>query len=403
MIITSLLDTDFYKFTMGQFAWKYYPDVKVKYAFTDRTKYDCTLDKLSNTVLVHEIVDELDAVRNLKFTMEELNYLNDLGIFSKDYINFLGNLNLPPVYVTLKDKQLVIETEGKWSEAIFWETFILSIVNELYYKSYGKTPAGYWGNFDDNLKGKISKIRKNPFKIVEFGTRRRFSKNVQDMLVDGLSSALYDEKCFAGTSNVFLAKQYGLKPIGTMAHELPMVLAGLANVEADVRDSHSRMLKLWYALYGEELSIALTDTFGSDFFFKDFTKEQAREWKGLRQDSGDPIEFLYNACRFYDKAGIRTEEKVIVFSDGLNINKILEIEKEARKNKINAVYGWGTNLTNDVGAKPLSIVVKAVEADGKPLVKLSDNLNKAIGNKQTIENYKKIFGYTNTNKSVLKY
>jgi len=399
-IITSLLDTDFYKFTMGQFAWKYYPDVKVKYAFIDRTKDSLLLETgLTHEARVGDIIDELDAVRNLRFTLEELNYLDTLGIFSKDYLNFLNTLKLPPVYVTIKDEKLIIEIEGKWSEAIFWETFILSIVNELYYRGYGKQPIGYLGIFKNNLQEKISKIQKNPFKIIEFGTRRRFSKSIQDEVVDELSN---DSKCFVGTSNVYLAKEYDLKPIGTMAHELLMVVVGyLFTLNTKIASPH-RVFEEWYTLYGKELSIALTDTFGSDFFFKDFTKEQAEKWRGLRQDSGDPIEFGYKALAFYNKHEINTKNKLIVFSDGLNIEKIYEIEKEF-KGKIQTAYGWGTNLTNDVGAKPLSIVVKAVEANGNPLVKLSDNLNKAIGDKKTIEKYKKIFGYKNIYKEQLHY
>ncbi len=401
MIINSLLDTDFYKYTMGQYAWKYYPNVKVKYAFINRSKV-----KLVEFIHIPDLIRELDQVRNLKLNMEELNYLNGLNIFSKGYLNFLSNLSMPPVYVSEKDKQLVIETEGTWCEAIFWETFILSIVNEMYYKSYGQTPIGYLGIFQDNLVPKMDKIIANPFKFVEFGTRRRFSNEIQSTLLTMMDNSpeFCDSEALIGTSNVNLAKYFNLKPIGTMAHELPMVCAGLNDESLyTLEHSHDKMLSQWYFLYGEELSIALTDTFGTDFFFKDFTKEKAIQWKGLRQDSGDPIKFLYDACRFYDKFGIKTEDKLIIFSDGLDIDKIYKIEKEAKKNKINTAYGWGTNLTNDVGAEPLSIVVKAVEANGRPLVKLSDNTAKALGKPKTIEKYKKAFGYESTYTEPLYY
>ncbi len=400
MIINSLLDLDFYKITMSQFAWKYYPNVKVKYAFINRSKV-----KLAEHINIPELIEALDHVRNLKLTMDELNYLNNQGIFSKEYLNFLSNLQLPPVYVFEKDGELIIQTEGKWCQAIFWETLILSIVNELYYKEVFQDPISISDNFHDNLVPKIDKIKANPFKFVEFGTRRRFSKEIQSLLLhimykNGLSSS---DKLI-GTSNVLLAKHFHLKPIGTMAHELPMVCAGLNDESLyTLEHSHDKMLSQWYFMYGKDLSIALTDTFGTDFFFKDFTKEKAIQWKGLRQDSGDPIEFLYKACRFYDKLGIKTEDKIIIFSDGLNIDKIYEIEKEAKKNKIQTAYGWGTNLTNDVGAEPLSIVVKAVEANGRPLVKLSDNTAKALGKPKTIEKYKKAFGYESTYTEPLYY
>lgn len=400
MIINSLLDTDFYKFTMGQYAWKYYPKVNVKYAFINRTKKV----KLAEFIHIPDLIRELDQVRNLKLDMEELNYLNGLGIFSKGYLNFLSTLSMPPVYVSEKDKQLVIETEGTWCEAIFWETFILSIVNEMYYKSYGQTPIGYLGIFQDNLVPKMDRIIANPFQFVEFGTRRRFSSEIQSSLLTMMdnSAGLKDSGALIGTSNVCLAKYFKLKPIGTMAHELPMVCAGLHDESLyTLQHSHNKMLEKWYFMYGEELSIALTDTFGTDFFFKDFGWK-ANEWKGLRQDSGDPIEFGKKAIKFYKEQGIDPKTKLIIFSDGLNIDKIYEIEK-AFKGKINTAYGWGTNLTNDVGAEPLSIVVKAVEANGRPLVKLSDNTAKALGKPNIIEKYKCAFGYKNIYKEPLYY
>ncbi len=398
MIINSLLDTDYYKYTMGQFAWKYYPNVKVKYAFINRSKV-----KLAKSIHVHELIEELDHVKNLKLTLDELNYLNSLGIFSKDYLIFLSTLKIPPVYVSEEDGELIIETQGLWSEAIFWETFILSIVNEMHYKSYGNTPIGYLGILQDNLVPKIDKIKANPFKFVEFGTRRRFSTDIQGTVINMLENSLYDEQALIGTSNVYLAKMLDLKPIGTFAHELPMVCAGLNDESLyTLEHSHDKMLSYWYFMYGEDLSIALTDTFGTDFFFKDFSQEKAEQWKGLRQDSGDPIEFGKKAIKFYKDKGIDPKEKIIVFSDALNIDKIYEIEK-AFKGKIQTIFGWGTNLTNDVGAVPLSIVVKATQANGKSLVKLSDNTAKALGKPKIIEKYKRAFGYKSTYVEPLYY
>ena len=395
MIIESLLDTDYYKFTMGQYAWKYHHNVKVKYAFINRTDVYLTYH-----VTKHDIIRELDNVRSLKLTLDELNYLNEQGIFSKEYLNFLATLKMPPVYVGEKNGKLSIETEGTWCEAIFWETFILSIVNELYCNE--NTPDEYYDIFMDNLVPKIDKINKKPFSFVEFGTRRRFSRDIQSTLMGMLNSGL-SNKSLIGTSNILLAKAYNLQPIGTMAHELPMVCAGLGDYSLDVlKSSHDKMLTEWYYLYGDKLSIALTDTFGADFFFRDFTKQKAEQWRGLRQDSGNPIEFGRKAIRFYKNHGIDPKEKLIIFSDGLDIEKIYEIEK-AFKGKIKTAYGWGTNLTNDVGAEPISIVVKAVEANGRPLVKLSDNLAKALGKPETVEKYKKAFGYESTYEEPVYY
>lgn len=397
MIIKSLLDTDFYKFTMGQYAWKYYRNVKVKYSFINRTDINLTYH-----VNYYDLITELDNVRNLKLTMDELNYLNEQGIFSKEYLNFLSHLKMPPIYISAKNDDLVIETEGTWCESIFWETFILSIVNELYYK-FWKKDNQYIGTYQDNTARKIDTIKKNPFKFVEFGTRRRFSGEVQSTVLKMMQEGLKGTNTLIGTSNVFLAKHFNLKPIGTMAHELPMVCAGINDYHLDaLKISHNQMLQLWHYMYGEDLSVALTDTFGTEFFFKDFTQNKAEQWKGLRQDSGDPFAFAQKALEFYRDKGINSKEKLIIFSDGLDINKILKLEKECKAH-FKTAYGWGTNLTNDCGAKPLSIVVKAVEADGRPLVKLSDNLAKAMGKPEIIEKYKKAFGYKSTYTQPLYY
>ncbi len=399
MIIQSLLDLDFYKFTMGQYAWKYYPNTKVKYAFINRSKV-----KLAEHINISDLIEELDQVRNLKLTMDELNYLNSLGIFSKGYLNFLSTLQIPPVYISENNHELIIETEGKWCEAIFWETFILSIVNEMYYDDWKQNKDQFECHdiCNDNLIKKIDKIIKKPFKFVEFGTRRRFSSEVQSTVLNTLNINL-NRDTLIGTSNVLLAKHYGLKPIGTFAHELPMVLAGLHDENLyTLEHSHDKMLSQWWFMYKEELSIALTDTFGTDFFFRDFGQEKAETWKGLRQDSGDPIEFFFKALEFYEDYNIDPKEKLIIFSDGLTIDKIYEIEK-AVDGRMKTAYGWGTNLTNDVGAEPLSIVVKAIEANGRPLVKLSDNTAKALGKPKTIEKYKRAFGYRSTYEEPLYY
>ena len=390
-IITSLLDTDFYKFTMGNFAFKCYPDVKVKYAFKNRT----TSVKLANFIDTDELLYQLDCVASLRFTMDELNYLEKMEFFSRDYLRFLNTLKMPPIYVDEEDGQLNIETEGNWSEAIFWETFVLSIVNEMYYKHKSHYVPGYLGIYKDRLNKKIEIINQNPFSFLEFGTRRRYSKQIQDDVIWNLQGRV-SSSCFKGTSNVYFAKKYGLIPKGTMGHEAFMVLAGINDYNNDMLAiSHDRMLYLWQCLYGKDLSIALTDTFGTDFFFKDFTKEKAEFWNGLRQDSGDPIEFGYKAIKFYKDKNIDPKKKVVIFSDGLNIDKILELEKEF-KDKLITGYGWGTNLTNDLGFDPLSIVMKAVGANKRPLVKLSDNLAKSVGDKKTVENYKNLFVYNNT-------
>jgi nicotinate phosphoribosyltransferase len=232
----------------------------------------------------------------------------------------------------------------------------------------------------------------------DFGTRRRFSRGWQDYVVGVLREELPEQ--FRGTSNVFLAMKYGLIPMGTSAHEMFMVGAGVAEqTDQGIRESHNQTLRTWWKEYGHGLSIALTDTFGSEFFFHDFTPQQAHEWKGLRHDSGDPLQFGWSAIDFYKTCRVNPADKLIVFSDGLTVEKMGFLEDRLGQN-IKVSFGWGTDLTNDFGLKPLSLVVKPVEANGHGLVKLSDNLNKAVGTKEDIEKYKRIFGHNHEDREV---
>jgi len=197
-----------------------------------------------------------------------------------------------------------------------------------------------------------------------------------------------------------LAKLFGLRPIGTFAHEMFMIYSGIMHGSDDeIRSSHNRVLQDWWKEFGESLSVALTDTFGSKFFFEDMTVEQARIWRGLRQDSGDPIEFGEKAIEFYKRHLIDPRTKVIVFSDGLDVEAIVKIW-EHFKDRIKIVFGWGTNLTNDLGFPALSLVIKAVEANGFGTVKLSDNPAKAIGDLEDIQRFRQIFGYNDSRKYV---
>ncbi len=403
MIINSLLDTDYYKFTMGQYIWEYYPGEVVTFSFTNRT----TDVKLAEYINIEELQKEIFNVRNLKFTFNELQYLKELKIFDETYLRFLNELVLPAVYVNIENSQLKIETTGSWKEVTFWETFILSIVNELFYHSkpvnrqlIGENQANLSSSSIayEELDYKIRVIQANPFKFSDFGTRRRFSHRWQGEVLYSLKDRLPNTS-FLGTSNVYFAKKLDLKPIGTFAHEIPMVVCGLHPF--NMIASHRKALEDWYKLYGKDLSIALTDTYGTDFFFKDGI-DNPEIWKGLRQDSGCPFRFANKAWVFYKNKGINPREKLLIFSDGLDIDKVIKIEKEV-KPYFKTAYGWGTNLTNDCGSKPLSLVMKATKVNGTPLVKLSDNLNKAIGDKKEIERYKKVFGYTNTFKDTPIY
>jgi len=400
-IIESLLDTDFYKFTMGQIVFDKYPGVPVTYALKNRTANI----SLATHVREADVRAELDHVRNMRFTEDECTYLRSIvfsgkPLFSERYLDFLQNVQLPSYDVRVAHDNYEITVKGNWAEAIYWETFILSIINELYYRSLtqnvqGKSDAP-WEEGLERLERKIALIKAEP-RIVfsDFGTRRRFSRAWQDALIGKLSREVAPRQ-FSGTSNVFFARKYSLAPIGTMAHEMFMVMSGVMHdSDTTIYASHNRVLQDWWDYYDFDLSIALTDTYGNDFFFRNLSPDHARNLKGLRQDSGDPIAFGEKAIRFYENCGIDPREKIIVFSDGLDIESIYRLT-EHFSGRIKVTFGWGTNLTNDLGFGALSLVVKVVESCGHGAVKLSDNLAKAIGSPEDIDRFKRIFGYTGT-------
>ena len=353
---------------------------------------------------------QFEDVRKLRFPEEEIAYLRRVNLLSAVCFArvpaILTNLELPPVTVKKGKDQFLIETSGAWPVAILWETIILGTVNELYYnfsldrEEFHLVEAQKEGA--KRLEEKISILQAHPdIKIIEFGTRRRFSFGWQTYVLDRLLKKIPNQ--IIGTSNVKLAKEFNARPIGTFAHEMDMIFSGIFHgSDEEIRASHQKVLDIWWQEYGEPLSIALTDTYGSDFFFRDFTEEQAQNWRGLRQDSGDSIMFGEKAIAFYNRLGIDPREKLIVFSDGLDIRKIVEIA-ERFTGRIKVAFGWGTNLTNDLGLKPLSLIVKAIEANGYRTVKLSDNLAKAMGDKEDIDRFIKIFEYSNTFSEALVY
>ncbi len=403
-IITSLLDTDFYKFTMGQVVFNRYRDIPVTYAFKNRTK-DV---HLTNYINMEELREQLDHVRTLRFNKTELHYLRGTNeyqerMFCEDYLSFLANLKLPPYDLEIINRDLRLEFPGKWSEAIYWETLALSIINELYFRSlmnkmdrFEKECVFATGQL--RLAEKIKKLRERPdITFTDFGTRRRFSGDWQSYVVKTLADE-FPPTQFIGTSNTRLALDHGILPMGTNAHEMFMVIAGILDqqdLSGGILYATDVVLDDWWNQYGWGLSIALTDTFGTDLFFSRMLLGQARDWKGLRQDSGDPIAFGEKAIEFYQNYGIDPTNKLIVFSDGLDVDMIIKIADHF-KGRIKCTFGWGTNLTNDLGFPALSLVVKTVRANERPLVKLSDNLAKAIGESQEVERYKRICGYTNT-------
>lgn len=407
-IIESILDIDFYKFTMGNLVFQLYPDVEVTYALTNRSKDIHLADYIDED----ELRKELDHVREISINNTELHYLRGTNeyeerMFGEKYLQFLKDLKLPEYKLERVGDDYDLTFTGRWSEAIYWETIALCIISELYTRSIMKRLSRFrqdciYAEGKLRLQRKIDILREHPdITITDFGTRRRFSKDWQDYLTGVLSEEL--PRQFLGTSNTYFAMKYGLVPVGTSAHEMFMVMACImGDRDEDIRASHNKVLQDWWNMYGWGLSIALADTYGSDFFFQDMTYEQARDWKGLRQDSGDPIEFGEKAIQFYKNYGIDPTTKMIIFSDGLDTETILKIANHFR-GRIKVTFGWGTNLTNDLGIRPLPIVIKVKEANGRPAVKLTDNLAKAMGRPEDIERFKRIFNYKGSTFKPLNY
>lgn len=384
----SLLDVDIYKLTMSQYAFHYHRNVEVEYKFINRRP----TQRLADVIDIHDLIFELNQWRNVMLTPLELQYLKDLNLFTDQYLNFLSELgghtiNLPQVKVEKNDDgQFFISTVGPWPIAMLWETIILSVINEMYFAKQNVV-LDYAATM---LFNKIKILQENPqIKFIEFGTRRRLSQEWQEYVVINLASMLPKDQ-FLGTSNAYLAQQFDVPVVGTFAHELPMVNAGIIGVEALLEESQNFAFDKWFLMYGERLSICLPDTFTSEHTFRTFGQIRGRNWKGFRQDSGDPFVFGRRLLDVYKGWGVDPKTKTLIFSDDLNITKMYELQKEFG-DKINVVFGWGTNLTNDTNLQPLSIVMKAVEANGAPLVKLSDDPIKHTGEDMAIKTYKRIF------------
>ena len=299
--------SDYYKPTMAQFAFEYARGAKVTFEFNNRDKNRNILDYVNPEALQQK----LDDLRAKGFDSDELSYLAGLArsdgspMFSEEFIDYLHSNKLPPVNLTVEDGQLGITTTGDWPIVTFWETVILSEINEQYFEGMvrqeGLDLNEIYTEGDKRLSEKIAILKSRPdINIIEFGTRRHFSLAWQQHVLERLINEVPQN--VIGTSNVHLANKLGIKPIGTFAHELPMTYAGLYGVNDQMlRQSHSKLLEDWYALYGKDLSVALTDTFTSAFFIDDFTPEQAATWKGVRHDSGDPIKFGEDIIAMYKR------------------------------------------------------------------------------------------------------
>jgi len=381
---------DYYKPTMSQLAHNQEPDTEVTFTFRNRGE-----QRLADYLQIDDLQARFDAIMNHGFSRDELDYMGSITnsdgerVFADEYLEYLAGNELPPVNVMFDEERddIAIETSGPWALSTFWETIVMSELNEAYFESYLTAhdidPIAVYEEGARRLDEKIAILQSRPdIKIADFGTRRHFSLRWQKYVVERLIAECPDN--FVGTSNVALAHSQNVRPIGTFAHEMPMSYAGLADARGeDIRNSHHNFLEDWYHQYGEDYSIALTDTFTTDFFFEDFTPEQAAAWRGVRQDSGDAFEFGERLIKFYEQAGIDPKTKTVVFSDGLDLGSIVKLQNRFG-DRINVMFGWGTTLTNDLGIKALNVVMKATHVktvDGKEAdnVKLSDTPGKHTG------------------------
>ncbi len=393
-IIRSLLEVDAYKLTMLAFIWRFYPRLRVRFGFHNRHH---TRVPLGRVISLSKLREELEYVKGLTFTADEIVYLRSWGIFPDAFLQFLPTLRLADIAVRKgEDDALVIETEGLWLHTTLWETIVLAIVSELYARYALASNAMHeeyvYHELFGNANAKIEQLKQSPpMQILQFGLRRRFSRKWERAVT---KLFLDNDMPFAGISNVALARELCVEAKGTNAHELPMALTALAHRSDEaMRQAQYDVLRKWKRMYGRKLLIALPDTFGSAQFLERMPQNLAESYKGFRQDSGDPKQFADRLLAFYQKRGIDPRDKMIIFSDGLTVPVMRELYNQYHDRFGTVAFGWGTNLTNDGPITPLSLVMKLQEAAGNPAVKLSDNIAKATGPAEAIEEYKRVFGY----------
>lgn len=427
--IFSLLDTDLYKLTMQCAVLKYFPDVQVEYEFTNRTPHMRLTRAAFNWLRA-----QIDKLENIFVTDSEIGWLKQACPYlTQDYLDFLRGFTLRPkeqvtttfTPTTIVDKDdstpgdLHIKIHGQWKETILYEIPLLALTSEAYFK-FVETDWNHDGQLE-KAKQKGKELIEAGCAFSEFGSRRRRDYKTHDLVLQGLIEAQKEADIngkswtgkFSGTSNVHMAMRYNLNPVGTVAHEWFM---GIAAVTQDYTNANEKALQYWTGTFGRGvLSIALTDTFGTPSFLKAFAKPAptsghtsdaqegnptyAKIFTGVRQDSGDPLDYLKLMKDFYNSQGIR-EKKVVVFSDSLNIKRCIQYKEATEKAGLTPTFGVGTFFTNDYKSLtkneksvPLNIVIKISKANGKYAIKLSDDKGKNMGNDELMRSVKEQVGY----------
>lgn len=389
MVIESLLDTDLYKFTMMQSVLHQFPGAKVTY------KFKCRTPGVDLSPLAGQLRSEIEHLCSLRCTDEDLAYLSTLRFLKSDFIDFLSVFHLKTKYVKVEktdqsDCGLAITVAGPWLHTILFEIPILAIVSELYYKRLGIEVPRAEGH--RRLREKLDLILSEPhfedFRLSDFGTRRRFSREWQTEVIQTLVNSL--PSCnFTGTSNVLLAKRFNLIPMGTMAHEYLQAAQALG---PRLRDSQRFAFESWAKEYRGDLGIALSDVYGLKPFLRDFDMFFCKLFDGVRHDSGDPFAWGEAIIEHYKKNKCDPRSKTLIFSDALTVPLALDLYRRFR-GRIKLGFGIGTNLTNDVGVEPLNIVMKMVSANGCAVAKISDSPGKGMCEDPTYLAYlRKVFG-----------
>lgn len=373
-IITSLLDTDAYKLNMQQAVFHHYPDVHVSADFYCRSDENLAY-------LREQLIDHIHHMGTLRFQADEIDYLSSLDLYQADFLAYLSHFQLNPqqVTVSIEEGQLAVHIDGPWCDVILWEVPLLAIICELRnracYPELGVADA--LARLDDKLAHLPADGYSDDFHLVDFGTRRRFSRDVHQAIVTRLHAVYPPLK---GTSNCWLAKQLGLPPVGTQAHEWFQAHQQLAG---DLADSQQLALNVWLREYPNSLGVALTDCINMDAFLRDLDASLSQAFSGLRHDSGDPIIWGEKAIAHYRHHHIDPKDKTLVFSDSLTLAKAIHIYQHFA-GKASTSFGIGTQLTCDLpNVKTLNVVIKLTSCQGKPVAKISDEPNKAICKDET--------------------
>ena len=372
MIITSLLDTDLYKFTMMQAVLHQFPSAQVSY------KFKCRNPGVPLAPYVQEIRDEIRSLCSLQFQDAELTWLRSLRFIKSDFVDFLGLFRLNEKYIdiqALPNGEIDISIHGPWLHTILFEIPVLAIVNEVYFRNTQAAPDFKEGR--RRLAEKINQLNDaglKDLKIADYGTRRRFSKAWQQEVLSTLLQGLgtLPQGRFTGTSNVLFAHSLGVTPLGTMAHEYLQACQALG---PRLRDSQVYGFETWAREYRGDLGIALSDVYGIEPFLRDFDMYFCKLFDGARHDSGDPFTWGERMIEHYKNNRVDPLTKTLIFSDGLTVPRTIELYKRF-EGRCQLAFGIGTNLTNDLGYEPLQIVIKMVECNGQPVAKLSDTPSK---------------------------